>query len=495
MYKLILIDDEKITLEHLAKSISWGKLGFELVSAFSNSADAVEYIKSNHVDVVFSDIRMPGVDGLEIAKLIYENYPNTLCVLFSAYKEFDYARGAIQYGVTNYLLKPLDFAELEETCLNLKQKLDAQLTSKTIIKELSYFKIQKSINDYLESDNISFESFQESLSLWGIPRLVFLNPICEMHLKLEDFNDYIKNVWSHGLDNFYSALNRISNYEGIYFIPIKYNFDEIDVIIFFSSVSEIALPNALERYIEYFTSQAFEILNIIVNIYSYKPHINFEEFKNSYTAQDTPYKLALKFINMMITGNDNVTLQFVTELVSENELTYLKEFASILLREVITTLNIKEKSVLPKNINSLEDVTTKTKFKELFFNIVQYSAKSGYDAKPSIRTSPLKAAKNYIDEHYAENVTLTDVANYVAFSPSHFSRYFKKETGENFINYLNKVRVEKAKSLLVNTRFKVHEICKMVGYIAPMYFYKVFKQHTGYTAQEYRNIHLKENKE
>ena len=495
MYKLILIDDEKFTLEHLAKSISWGKLGFDLASTFSNSVEAVEYIRNNPVDVVFTDIRMPGIDGLQIAKLIHENYPGIFCVLFSAHKEFNYARTAIQYGVTNYLLKPIGFLELEETCLALKQKLDAQLTSKTIIKELSYFKIQKSINDYLENDTISQKSFKENLSFFGIPRSVFANPICELHLKLEDFNDYINNVWTHGLDNFYSALNRISSYDGIYFIPIKYNFDEIDAIIFLSSVSEITLPNVLERYIEYFSSQAFEILNIIVNVYSYKLFADFEEFKTSYIAQDTPYKLALKFINMMITENDNATLQFVTDLVSENELTYLREFASILLREVITTMNIQEEKVLPKNIEQLDQITTKTKFKELFFNIVQYSAKSGHETKADTKTSPLKAAKNYIDEHYAENVTLTDVANYVAFSPSHFSRYFKKETGENFIHYLNKVRVEKAKSLLVNTRFKVHEICEMVGYIAPMYFYKVFKQHTGYTAQEYRNIHLKENEE
>ena len=486
MYKLIIIDDEKIILDNLSKAIKWSNYGFELSATFSVSQQAIDYLKKHPVDLVITDIKMPEISGLDIAKIIHENYPDIYCVILTAYNEFEFAKEAIRLDVKDYLSKPISFKELENTLTTLKIKLDDELNNKTIIKELSYFKIQKTLNEYLQSPVCSLSTLCDKMANLGIPVSVFENYVCRVQVEFEDFQEYLLNTWAHGKEKFYSAFNRISSYENLYFIPLSYDYDKIDAIILTEGSNENNIYLVIEKYKEYLVSQSFEILNIITNIYSTGLYKNIDDFKSANISNNLIYDKSKEFTSLVLSGNEKAAFEFLNQLLKDSEIEYIKTFAHASVNEISKAVHIDIKNILPHDTDSIDKINTKTKFKELFSKLIYSALKKGYEPKYS-GYDALEAAKSYINEHYSENVTLTDVANHVAFSPSHFSRYFKKETGMNFINYLNKVRIEKATELLVNTRFKVHEICKMVGYIAPMYFYKVFKQHTGYTAQEYRN--------
>ena len=107
MYKLLLVDDEILVREAIAENMRWNELGYELVLACENGKEAISYIKENKIDVVITDICMPFIDGMELSKYIYENNLPVNIIIFSGYNEFEYAKKAIKYGVSEYLSKPI----------------------------------------------------------------------------------------------------------------------------------------------------------------------------------------------------------------------------------------------------------------------------------------------------------------------------------------------------------------------------------------------------
>lgn len=123
MFSVIIIDDEKIARQTLEKYCKEYAKQFEVISSFSNGEAAIEYLKDNSVDIVFSDIKMPGMSGIDVAKWIYENKPKTKIVMVSGYSDFHYAQEAIKYKVSYYLLKVIDISEFKEVVRVLEKEL------------------------------------------------------------------------------------------------------------------------------------------------------------------------------------------------------------------------------------------------------------------------------------------------------------------------------------------------------------------------------------
>ena len=147
---------------------------------------------------------------------------------------------------------------------------------------------------------------------------------------------------------------------------------------------------------------------------------------------------------------------------------------------------VKLKEEFSKNCYEVLRLTAQIILNQISPNLLSLNKTAAPEAPILSDTHIISKAKEYIDDHYMKDISLVEVAKSVFLSQSHFSRYFKKETGENFIDYLNKVRILKAQELLLNSAYNVNEISNMVGYGSTNYFYKKFKLQTGYTAQEYR---------
>ncbi len=125
MYSLIIVDDEDIIRMAISGYIQKTQPDFKVEGTFANGTDAINFLKEHPVDIVITDIRMPKIDGLELAAYISEHYPGIIIMIVSGYSEFEYARKAIQYGVSTYLLKPLEFSDLAANLAQAKEKLDA----------------------------------------------------------------------------------------------------------------------------------------------------------------------------------------------------------------------------------------------------------------------------------------------------------------------------------------------------------------------------------
>ena len=136
MYKVLLVDDEALTREAIGENIPWGELGFELVESCENGRDAMEAIRQRKPDLVLTDICMPYVDGIELARYIFENCPDTRTIIISGYDEFEYAKQAVRYQVMEYILKPITPSELTGVLLKAKERLEEARAKRTTLKKL-----------------------------------------------------------------------------------------------------------------------------------------------------------------------------------------------------------------------------------------------------------------------------------------------------------------------------------------------------------------------
>lgn len=160
MYRLLVADDEKRLLSGLCDFYPWKELGYQIVARVENGRQALEYISRNPVDVVFTDISMPVMTGIELAEILSRDYPDIKVVFLSGYSEFQYARQALKYGVKDYILKPVKTEELRKTFAELKSKMDGQQDS--IYEIPGYYEtIVKQVNGYIH-DNLKTANLDEA---------------------------------------------------------------------------------------------------------------------------------------------------------------------------------------------------------------------------------------------------------------------------------------------------------------------------------------------
>jgi len=160
MYKLIIIDDEEKILDGIVNLFPWENIGFQVIGKFVRAKNALEFIDKNQVDVVLSDIEMPDMSGIELCKALLGK-KNIKSVLFSSYQNYDYFRSAIQNGVSDYLLKPIQYEKLLESFGRIKDILNEEKKVIETVPESYYDKIVYYVNEYLK-ENYHHASLEEA---------------------------------------------------------------------------------------------------------------------------------------------------------------------------------------------------------------------------------------------------------------------------------------------------------------------------------------------
>ena len=213
MYRLVIIDDEEASREALCQSFAWDQFGFEVVAQFGNARIAFDWIDANPVDLILCDIVMPGMDGLELARLIYTHHPEIKFVFFSAHPDFEYAKTAIEYGVKAYLIKPVRYKELLDILAKIKSQLDSeQIVSATTTpaKSLGALSFQdriiQRVNEYLENN-------YRNATLEGAAELVRMNPSYLSQFYKSQTGLYFSNVLTRiRMEHARELLNDVRNH-------------------------------------------------------------------------------------------------------------------------------------------------------------------------------------------------------------------------------------------------------------------------------------------
>lgn len=530
VYKVLLVDDEILVREAISAKIEWNHLGFELAGDCENGKDAMEFLKHTPVDVVLTDICMPYVDGMQLSKHIYENFPQTGIIIFSGYSDFEYAKQAIQYKVSEYILKPVTKQELSAVLVRIREKLDNERQQEQKLDELTkvyhtYTKnealiVSRTLSRLVRGTQEVATSLREleefGITVEGLAYRVVVVDI-DVYSDLFEIDDELKKesalmsfvvenianeiVNSHGAGLTYRDTdNRVclllytdrqkeltSEVRGICAEIKDHVHDAMKLSI---SMGMGILVKDLEGLSKSYDS-AIEILKfrytkgsgVIFDCEQAAPPVNPMELEQDYgdivSALTTTDKTLLK------DTLDHVEKWMVSGLVSRNKVVaYLHQF----LRIIYETVQKADESFLLEevDITGVTDARSLEKAMKLIRSYAEEGLAAFSAAGQSSGARQAVIAMDFLEKNYSnQDLGLNNVCEYLNISTSRFSSIFKEATGKTFTEVLTNIRMERAKELLRQTSLKNYEIAEKVGFSDPHYFSIAFKKMTGKTPKEY----------
>jgi two-component system response regulator YesN len=534
MLKVIIADDEDKICQLIYKLIDWDSLDMKVEAIAHNGIEALELVKSNNPDIIITDIRMPGYDGLEFISRTREINPDIQFVIISGYQQFEYAHKAIKYGVIDYLLKPIKKNELLATLTKIKnQYLErVDLLTKEEQSELSIrnniYKLRtglfNSVLFYNKTKNITIDfinndygyRFKEGLfqiiivKLDGVGRS-YSTTVTFLEEKL------LKIIHNNLKDYCYDMENYFEN--NIIYSFINYNFDNKKNIR--HQCKRLMDELLLQREI-------FENLEVTIGLGTVENEIPM--IGNSYKAAVWAYQQRLVLgTNKVIEGKIITSNNFVDSELFHDFNKNMKAALERLDKEAVTSAihyireglrNRSETSghellQMTKEICNLflftmrynkfpindadnfldnfsmnaNDIGSVYKLYQYLTDVIVNSMDKIIEDKRQSDTRPIRDAKQFIQTNYTRQITLDEVSGKVGFNTTYFSSLFKKETGYTFLEYLSEVRIDKAKELLKDTNYSVSVICEHVGYSDIKHFTKTFVKHTNLKPNEYRKLY------
>lgn len=494
MTNVLIVDDEKIEREGLKYLLSREE-GERNVFEASNGKQALQIIRSEDIQLVLTDIKMPHMDGLELSRRAKEENPALQIIIFSGYSDFTFAQEAIRYGVTEYILKPVnpeDFHKViqkaEKVIEQRKKKESREIKEKNFLQNYLYSgkletleKAKDMINlekwngwhcgILLESDVAFFDTAEETLEeeiqkeLRRVcfylnlnarqSLLLFQDVYCDYQLVANHLYNFMKRKYR---DSFYLAVSR--KFEGCeclpeileqleqqmeekFYHPEKHVFSNEDDVLKLS-VGEVQDSQIMQMISEDITRKDTDQLRKHFACLKEKYHDN-----TKYSA------MYIKFVFSNV----------IQELFQENQFSGERR----LEHEIERLYNCR-------NIMEILEVTED--------NIKEYEA--FLDRSMSSSRNEVAAVKNYIYQHYEEDLNLEMLAEKVYLSSGYLSFIFKKETGMNLNRYIRVFRMEKAKELLCSTNMKVAQVSERVGFANVSYFCRSFREYYGSSPESYR---------
>lgn len=510
MIRIIIVDDESITRQWMKKKIE--KLGSNYLVAgeFANGRQALEYCREHEVDVIFTDIRMSGMDGMELLKNIQElgKYPYT--VILSAYDEFQYARQALKLGVHEFVLKPEITGEgvekiLEEARIYLSgqrnDKRDGEQTDKTLrylieatdgVSEEKLCDIIKEnhidldprnlvvINIFFEKTEIMekageiFELYMEEKHLTGYG---FPNALQEYTIIYNHRNDWLRSEIAGEL---YEILQ--THLGERLFVGISCKKDG------FCQIRDLYRQACQARKNRVFFDvpgyQRYEEMSVLAEddegeLYcrrDMKEIIGLIE-KEQYGEADEKIEFLLKKLS------DAVFLppQYVKSICDEILTAYIHR----LWRYTLDTQEQKKVGMidllLGENCGKYQILRQRVERAQTYLSsLLQRKWETKHYSEP------IQEVMNYVELHYGEKILMEDIAEKIHLSRTYISVLFKKETGEKFSDYLQRIRLENACVLLKNTKLPIQEIAEKTGFFDAAHFSRAFKESYGCSPAEYR---------
>ena len=536
MLKVFLVEDEVVMRNGIKNNIPWEQEGFEFAGEASDGELAYPLIKKEKPDILITDIRMPFMDGLELSRLVKKELPQIKIIILSGYNEFDYAKTAINIGVTDYLLKPISSAKLLEAVKKVADMIEKEQDNARLIKryekemEENILQEKHKLWGALASNRLSTIELLEKGQRLGIDFTasayqVFLFKLMqegdatgcseELNRASEKVNE-LAGSWEY-------VLSFDRSPEGWAFL-IKGESEEEVQSTYLETRKE--LLELVEGYpkVEYFGG----IGNVVHRIGDIQ--ISYKEaaraFSSRFFMDANQIADSAEMVKVQMEQDGKIDVSKMLSKKREHELVerFLKNGTteevdsfpdelfqnigeqnckSLLYRQYVVmdlffcasdflgNLEIDIEN-LPEECRDINQIVEKAEDAEN----LRYQIGNLFTETMQLRDSHskkkysklLEDAKAFIDENYKhDEMSLNTVAAQVNISPSYFSTIFSSEMGQTFVEYLTHVRLEKAKELLMCSNMRTAEIGYEVGYKDSHYFSYIFKKVVGCSPKEYRN--------
>lgn len=532
-FKVLIVDDEYRIAMLIKKLIKWDDIGLVCVNAVDNGETAYNIILSEKPDIVITDIRMPKMNGLDLIKLTKEKYEQIKFIVISGFKEFEYAHTALQYGVTDYLLKPVNEEELNKVLKKLystiandckKQEEGEQLkkavtTSEQIIKSnLLNIIIDKSElptveemrNEYnLQLNAEVYRGIDIKLDYWDYEKYDKRQDRLTVEKIIMIIENNIRNnVKEHMIcEKEYLNIYCLINYDLVKSKDIKDNINNIlsqiqEYLIGFEHYKvTIGIGSEVTEFgkIRYSIQEAFLAVQnriklgtgrlIYAELLQAANRIDTQKYLSSYKDQ---FLSSIEGFSQELM--DNTINQIYSEFMLKDGIDFscCYDIAEELIDQFFDNIIIQnEEGSQLKQImkTALRHCYTPGSLKGLLKDNFCKHLENCMKRIETENAKPIRQAKQYIEEHYGEKIILEDIAGIVNLNPVYFSVLFKKETGMNFSAYLVNVRMERAKELIRNSNETIAAIADEVGYKDARHFSQIFTKTVGIKPALYRKIY------
>lgn len=512
MYNVLLVDDEPAILNGLLKAIPWKEYSFDQIYTAGDGIEAMKLIEQNGFDLIITDIRMPNMNGLELMRKVQSCHPGSRFIILTAYNEFEYAIEALHLGAENYLLKPLNIAELSATIEKAINNInDCQRAHAIQIKSENVFK-ENVLSRWVSGDLYGPE-LSERASIAGIN--IFSRSYCVVIVKtlVEDqscknFKTQIENTLSMSYDcNSFNDSNgsRVFIIGGYDVVPLNIKTMLTELFKQFDKAYFIFIAIGMKAFSYEEVSASYKSTNNIIRFRMLFPQntiIIAEELQESGFN-----KISLNYIEFcrLLRESSETEVLSATEKIIRKILDHTRDSipaAKALLIELLlhiareTEKSLMEGQELPPSMQNLfsrlDSITTNTDLINWMCAIITDARQIIQEKKQDV--SPIiNLALQYIKKHCDQPLSIKDLSGMLGINPSYLGYLFNKETGLYFSNYLNQARIQISKELLLTTNMNIQDIAEKVGYSDVSYFSQIFKKALGLSPVKYRQINRYEN--
>lgn len=538
MYKILIADDEYLERKALGIILKErsGIKDIEIVGKAAKGEEAVELAVKNKADIVFIDIKMPGMNGLQAIKKIKAELPEARFVILTAYDEFEYVQEALKLNIEEYLLKPVKPEKVITVMLSLIKKIEASRKEEKVREKMKekldmvipYIKMSFVFDlIFLNIDTVEeIKSRTEFFDIDELPSAVMIADIDKFARTTVNQDEVRRQL--HKKEVFSVIKDFAAAYSSLMIVPMSS--DKI-VILYFGEkkYQNKQIKNWLRQTAEQMVADIkrktdftitigigsyyddprmvdrsyYEALGAIRNsiLVGEKSVIHWEDIKNNdYEDIAYPYDIETKLIEKLKTAKTEQLAELIDTLFDNWQLddnfdsmmvkSRILELLGVLSRSAVEA-GAKYKDISPLNYKytqQLFKINTINALKKWLYSLVIKFIEKVDEVEEEDKEKIIYDGVKYIQSNFTDDISLTEAATAASLSVHYFSRLFKKEMGCTFKEYLTELRMREAKKKLKNRDDNIANIAKAIGYNNPGYFSKVFKKYEGIPPSEFRNF-------
>ncbi|MDQ6419985.1 response regulator [Paenibacillus sp. LHD-117] len=512
MFNLLIVDDnrtEREGVKFLVEQFEW-----ELDITESDSGEAaLAYLENHQIDILITDIKMKGLDGLQLAEKVRNETPNVKVIFMSAYGEFEYARKAIDLDAINYILKPVEIGEFMrvvskviQLCEEERQEREQAEKMKEAYGKGLRFEKQKTLYDLVYGKDRLLEAEQQiHHSVFGSDghdlRMVMLDAGCRFFDRADfDMEAIAQEVFTGEVDIihlnerqsllFYAGSEQDTEAElqqiGNKLIECFKGMDGKNVCVIISGLL-IRLKHISEEFAEMETIAANRFFldgGTVIFTGNSQGGVRKKSDCCSEVLQEIWSHMQSAIHGKSSHDKGLILIEGVRTLASDSE-TYVKFVCTELLKLLIGSPTPQNANYFMMNIEKIYNTASLHELRQLMLSIIKSHTSESDSSTESLR-KVIEDVVSLIEKDYSRDISLEHLAKKVYLSPAYLSRLFKKYTGQSITKYITSIRLEKAAQLLMETNKKITDIYQEAGYQNFAYFSALFKNHYGKTPSEYR---------
>ena len=488
--KVLITDDLKSANIFLKNSIDWDSLGITHVLSAYDGKECIDIVDNEHPDILILDIKMPVMSGIEVLRHLTKGSYMPKTIILSAYDDFRFAQEAIRHGALDYILKPIDAENLtillKKITSDLKQHYHAML--RRSLSDMQFGDPGPDVNSILLRMNVSKRYFAVLLRLNGnvdeFNRVgAILKDKCPLTFKLSNKETF--SIFNLSEDHYENDV-----------IEIKDLMDNTVVTGVIAGISNIADMNI--NHLREIYDQCLDALNARFyqdgNVFLYSSLIPPGDFD---AAKITEYKerIAKCILDSQYTTElDHIIHELFTELSSckpthDTTIDICYNILFYVITYLFNTNNFKDTGDLGRKL--LQEISIydsidalMARFKQLLHDFIESNTSVIHNDN---NNQIIEHLKHYLYNNYNTALSLESISKEFYISKYELCRKFKQVQNENIWDYLKKLRMENAKSMLMNTDMKIYEVAEKVGYNDPTYFSNIFKKYFKCSPQQFRS--------